>query len=374
MAPPPRHRQLHSSRGHWRTILPIAGFSFTFYMIWSLYSSRGLRESAIKDLPVQTVVEDTTDPQTRAALSASTRLCFPEANADYYGEEALQSQVVESMDACCAACVALPACNVYVYCHSAAGCGDQLTGTCWLKHARTLDLARPAGSRSEALGWSSGAVATAVDRAAALLAAKQAQETEAARLAALRANASLPLVFLDVAIKGTPQGRIEAVLFPDVSPRSAENFRQLCTGEKGTVPEGREGAGMAYHFKGASFYRIIDAFIDQSGINTESVFGGQFRDDAGGLALHHTRKGLLSMANMGPNTNTAHFSIMMGPAPHLDGSYTIFGQVVAGLEVVDAINALSKGQPENTAGPDAGAVIVDAGELRHGTIVPNLEA
>lgn len=63
-------------------------------MIWSLYSSRGLRESAIKDLPVQTVVEDTTDPQTRAALSASTRLCFPEANADYYGEEALQSQVV----------------------------------------------------------------------------------------------------------------------------------------------------------------------------------------------------------------------------------------------------------------------------------------
>lgn len=126
--------------------------------------------------------------------------------------------------------------------------------------------------------------------------------------------------------------------------------------------------------QGASFYRIIDAFIDQSGINTESVFGGQFRDDAGGLALHHTRKGLLSMANMGPNTNTAHFSIMMGPAPHLDGSYTIFGQVVAGLEVVDAINALSKGQPENTAGPDAGAVIVDAGELRHGTIVPNLEA
>ncbi len=62
--------------------------------------------------------------------------------------------------------------------------------------------------------------------------------------------------------------------------------------------------------QGAYFYRIIDRFIDQSGVDTESVFGGQFKDDAGGTALVHDRKGLLSMANMGPNTNTAHFSIM----------------------------------------------------------------
>ena len=69
--------------------------------------------------------------------------------------------------------------------------------------------------------------------------------------------------------------------------------------------------------QGAFFYRIIDQFIDQSGANTESVFGGQFADDPGGLALKHDRRGLLSMANMGPDTNTSHFSIMIAPAPHL---------------------------------------------------------
>lgn len=108
-------------------------------------------------------------------------------------------------------------------------------------------------------------------------------------------------------------------------------------------------------------------------MNVESVFGGQFRDDQGGLQLVHEHKGLLSMANMGPNTNTAHFSIMMGPAHHLDGHYTIFGQVVTGFEVVDAINALSKGMPDNTATEEVGVVIADSGEIRHGTIVPNLD-
>lgn len=128
---------------------------------------------------------------------------------------------------------------------------------------------------------------------------------------------------------------------------------------------------------------------------------------------------------MGHDTNTAHFSIMMGPAPHLNGDYTIFGQfcspylrflfpaallagqlaclrpvteaapalaaaphtappapapcplhtagqVVSGLDVVDAINALSRGKPDNTAGPDAGAQIVDSGQLRKGTLAPDL--
>lgn len=70
------------------------------------------------------------------------------------------------------------------------------------------------------------------------------------------------------------------------------------------------------------------------------------------------------MANMGHDTNTSHFSILMGPAPHLDGSYTIFGEVIEGFDVVDAINALSFGQKDNTAGPDAGAIITDSGQLR----------
>jgi peptidyl-prolyl isomerase D len=164
-------------------------------------------------------------------------------------------------------------------------------------------------------------------------------------------------------------------LFPDAAPRAAENFRRLATGEAGPAGAGREGAGAPRHFRGAPFYRIIDRFIDQAGVEVESALpgGGQFRDDAGGLALRHVRKGLLSMANMGPNTNTAHFSIMAAPAPHLDGAYTIFGQVVAGLDVVDAVNALAKGQPDNTATAAAGARIADCGELRRGTFVPDLE-
>ena len=75
--------------------------------------------------------------------------------------------------------------------------------------------------------------------------------------------------------------------------------------------------------QGAYFYRIIDRFIDQSGVDTESVFGGQFKDDAGGTALVHDRKGLLSMANMGPNTNTAHFSIMQVTGWHTGYQRTV---------------------------------------------------
>jgi peptidyl-prolyl isomerase D len=79
--------------------------------------------------------------------------------------------------------------------------------------------------------------------------------------------------------------------------------------------------------QGQPFYRIIDQFIDQSGAWTESIYGGQFKDDPGGLALRHDRPGLLSMANTGPDTNGSHFSIVVSPARHLDGKYTIFGEV-----------------------------------------------
>ena len=108
---------------------------------------------------------------------------------------------------------------------------------------------------------------------------------------------SNPVVYFDMTADGAPLGRIEMTLRADVVPRTAENFRALCTGEKGVVPQGREGAGQTYWFKGRSFYRIIDSFIDQTGANTESIYGGKFDDDAGGLKLKHTRAGLLSMAN-----------------------------------------------------------------------------
>lgn len=168
------------------------------------------------------------------------------------------------------------------------------------------------------------------------------------------------------AVSGTgPHGAPPASARLPSRPRSGTG--RAAPHPDGATPHARTRA------QGAAFYRIIDQFIDQSGVNTESVFGGAFRDDRGGLALRHDRKGLLSMANAGPDTNTAHFSIMLGPAPHLNGHYTVFGQVVGGLDVVDAVNALSRGKPDNTATDADGAVIVDAGELRRGDIVPNLD-
>ncbi len=174
----------------------------------------------------------------------------------------------------------------------------------------------------------------------------------------------LPRTFFDVEIAGVPKGRIVFALYTDVSPLAAENFRALCTGEKGRVPRGeqREGEGQAYWFKGKEFYRIIDQFICQTGVGTESIYGGKFKDDKGGLKLKHDRPGLLSMANYGPDTNTSHFSIMMHMAPHLNGGYVIFGEVVRGFEIAEEINAYSKGKPENTAGVEIHAKIVNAGQ------------
>ena len=92
----------------------------------------------------------------------------------------------------------------------------------------------------------------------------------------------------------------------------------MATGEKGGK----------YTFKGMRFYRIIDMFIDQAGAGQGAVWGGSFDDDPGGLALKHDKPGLLSAANGGPNTNSGHFSIVVSPAPHLNGGYTVCGETL----------------------------------------------
>jgi cyclophilin family peptidyl-prolyl cis-trans isomerase len=160
---------------------------------------------------------------------------------------------------------------------------------------------------------------------------------------------------------GAPAGRIVFALFAAEAPLAAENFRQLATGEAGLVGMGREGAGRFYTFRGHAFYRIIADFIDQAGSQTESVYGGHFPDDAGGLALLHDKAGVLSVANMGPHTNGGHFSIMLGPAPHLNGQYVVFGEVVSGMSVARAINKLAN--PAKDTEPLGKAVIADCGEL-----------
>ncbi|PNW78008.1 hypothetical protein CHLRE_10g460650v5 [Chlamydomonas reinhardtii] len=185
---------------------------------------------------------------------------------------------------------------------------------------------------------------------------------EIERLRKLFLDESLPLVYLDIAINGTYIGRMEFVLFAKDSPLASENFRLLCTGEAGSDP-----AGKPYHFKGITFYRIIQDFIDQAGAWVESPLGGQFLDDAGGLRLLHDRMGLLSIANMGPNTNGAHFSIMMSPQPHLNGKHTVFGEMVDGHDVAFAVNALAHGRPKKELVHSKDVVVVDSGEIRRGS-------
>ena len=165
-----------------------------------------------------------------------------------------------------------------------------------------------------------------------------------------------------------PVGRITFVLYAAEAPLAAENFRQLSTGEAGMVGMGREGAGRFYTFRGNTFYRIIEGFINQAASHTDSIYGGFFPDDPGGLALRHDAAGLLSVANSGPNTNGGHFSIMLGPAPHLNGQYVVFGRVTSGMAIARRINALAN--PSKDTEPLGKARIEDCGELRPGEAEP----
>merc|ERR1711968_102793 len=122
-----------------------------------------------------------------------------------------------------------------------------------------------------------------------------------------------PVVFFDMEIGGAPAGRIEFELFADVTPKCAENFRALCTGEKGVGKSGKP-----LHYKGSKF--PDENFIKK-----------------------HNKPGLLSMANAGPNTNGSQFFITTVVTSWLDGKHTVFGQVVKGMEVVSACEAVGSG-------------------------------
>jgi peptidylprolyl isomerase len=165
-------------------------------------------------------------------------------------------------------------------------------------------------------------------------------------------------VFFDVSIGGQPAGRIEFELFAN-TPITSENFRALCTGEKGVGKSGKP-----LHYKGSGFHRVITQFMAQGGDFTagngtggESIYGMKFNDE--NFINKHNVPGLLSMANAGKNTNGSQFFITFVKTPHLDGKHTVFGRVSSGMEILQAMeNAGSQsGQPKKAM------VITDCGQL-----------
>ncbi|EGB10133.1 peptidyl-prolyl cis-trans isomerase [Aureococcus anophagefferens] len=168
-----------------------------------------------------------------------------------------------------------------------------------------------------------------------------------------------PVVYFDMAIGGADVGRIEMTLRADVVPKTAENFRALCTGEKGTGPSGKP-----LHFKGSSFHRVITEFMCQGGDFTkgngtggESIYGAKFADE--NFKLKHTGPGILSMANAGPNTNGSQFFLCTVKTDWLDGKHVVFGSVTKGMEIVKAIEAVGSSSGK-TSKP---VMVADSGQL-----------
>eukprot|EP00931_Biecheleriopsis_adriatica_P087916 TRINITY_DN62317_c0_g1_i1.p1 TRINITY_DN62317_c0_g1~~TRINITY_DN62317_c0_g1_i1.p1 ORF type:complete len:393 (+),score=94.65 TRINITY_DN62317_c0_g1_i1:46-1179(+) len=169
-------------------------------------------------------------------------------------------------------------------------------------------------------------------------------------------------VFMSVKVGDDEPARIEIELFTKSYPRTAENFRALCTGEKG---KGKSGKSLT--FKDSKFHRIIPGFMCQGGDFTngdgtggESIYGEKFNDEWTNGYITHSKAGLLSMANAGRNTNGSQFFITLAACTHLDGKHVIFGQVTDGMDVVKKMSSMGSGG----GGVKKAVTVVDCGEVK----------
>ena len=169
-------------------------------------------------------------------------------------------------------------------------------------------------------------------------------------------NKDNPVVFLDIKIGDQEAKRVEIELYKDKVPKTCENFRCLCTGEKGEK----------LHYKGSIFHRVINNFMIQGGdfekadgTGGSSIYGNKFDDENFLYSL--SREGLLAMANSGPNTNGSQFFITLKDCPWLNGKHVVFGQVIKGMDVVKDVG---KVETDGQDKPKVSVVIENCGEIK----------
>ncbi|KAM7250644.1 hypothetical protein ACFE04_022527 [Oxalis oulophora] len=170
--------------------------------------------------------------------------------------------------------------------------------------------------------------------------------------------------YLDIAIGGELEGRLVVELYSDIVPKTAENFRALCTGENGVSPN----TGLLLHYKGVRFHKITRGYTIEGGdisagdgSGGESIYGATFEDE--NFILKHERKGMLSMVNTGPDTNGSQFIITANATPQLDGKNVVFGRVIKGLNVIRSIEHVLS---EEDGVPTQDVIIGGCGEIPEG--------